>query len=78
MDELRWVIIVGYFVVGIIISAALGREDGKEDSLAQQGALVFGWPILAGLFLFWLIFAIPGWAAQELRRVGKYIIGRGK
>ncbi len=69
MDELRWVIIGGYFVVGVVVSAAFGEKSNDPDSLALQGALVFGWPILAGLFCFWLLFAIPGWVAQELRHL---------
>lgn len=72
MDELRWVIIGGYFVVGIIVSAVLEEQSSEPDSLARQGAIVLGWPILAGLFCFWLIFAIPGWVAQEVR----YLIRR--
>lgn len=55
--------------VGIITSVVLG--DG-EDNLAQQGAVVFGWPLLVGPWSFWLLFAIPGWVAQEIR----YLIRR--
>ena len=70
-DELRWVIIVAYFVIGIVVSAVFGKNTGEADSLAAQGALVFGWPILAGLGAFWLLLAVPGRAAQELRNLFK-------